>query len=329
MNLLKKLLVDIRNYGISVLHIYFSKLLLGIRYEYRVHQNQGIAGQSIIINNGLFTQVLTGLSRGSEFNGLVDPLETQFITQYFAKNEASTTRICLDIGANNGYYSCLFASLGGKVFAFEPMPEFQNQLQENIDINEFQNLVQLQQYAVSDANGSISMSDGLVVTSDRVTNATPCKVISLDSWCETRNLINKISFLKIDVEGLEGKVIRGAQKVIEASKPVLLIEISPHTMHSFNDRAADIFNALVQQNYVAYQSPYPKIGINSLRFERINSIKSINYANGINFLFVQDDDNDMVLPEFELNNYTHYQPFSAIRPFINLLPPYKRKVEKS
>ncbi len=329
MGMLKKILSDVRNYGMSVFHIYFSKFILGLRYEYRVHKHKIVVGQNNSINNGLFRQVSMGLSRGSEFNGLVDPLETGFITEYFSKNEIASVRICLDIGANNGYYSCLFASLGCEVFAFEPMPEFSRQLLVNVDANNFKNLVRLQPYAVSDVNDIINMSGGLVVANDRKTDATQCEVVSLDSWCQSRNLVEKISFIKIDVEGLEGKAIKGAQKVIEASRPVLLVEISPHMMQNFNDCAADIFDTLRQLNYVAYQSPYPKIGLNFLRFERINSIKSINYANGINFLFVQDVDNNIVLPEFELSDYIHYQPFSAIRPLIKLLPPYERKIDKN
>lgn len=312
----KKIIADIRKYGPLALYVYLSKFLSGIRYEYNRHvydaENQGFVG----IKSGGFS-MSGGLTRGLEFNGVIDPLETKFIVDNLKNEGDRQHHICIDVGANNGYYSCLLASLGCKVFAFEPMPSFGRQLNNNIEINGFDEIVSHQQYAVSDEEGTVNMADGLVVFDNLDSKSTLCDLVTLDKWCKDRNLMNEISFIKIDVEGAEGKVVTGAQEVIAASKPIILIEISPHMMKIFGDEPSDIFSALKKIGYEAYQSPYPLLLARELNFKKLGSIDLTNYILGINFLFVHKEAKDLDFSGVVLDKgYIHYQPFLAIRPLI-------------
>jgi len=312
----RKPLADIHRYGLSAFYVYLSKFVSGIKYEYHRHfynaQNQGL----VEIKSGGFS-MFGGLTRGLEFNGVIDPLETKFIVDNLKNEGDRQHHICIDVGANNGYYSCLLASLGCEVFAFEPMPSFGRQLNDNIKINGFDEIVSHQQYAVSDEEGTVKMADGLVVFDDLDSKSTICDLVTLDKWCEDRNLLSEISFIKIDVEGAEGKVVTGAQEVIGVSKPVILVEIAPHMMKMFGDEPGDIFVALEEIGYEAYQSPFPMLGTRELNFKKLGSINSINYSLGINFLFVHKEASDLVFSGVFLEKgYIHYQPFLAIRLLI-------------
>jgi FkbM family methyltransferase len=318
----KKPLTDIQRYGFSAFFVYLSKFVSGMRYEYHRHfydtQNQGL----VEINCDGFSMA-DGLTRGLEFNGVVDPLETKFIVDNLKNEGDRQHRICLDVGANNGYYSCLLASLAREVFAFEPMQSFSRQLNNNIKINGFDEIVSHQQYAVSDEEGTVNMADGLVVFDDLDSKSTICDLVTLDKWCKDRGLLHEISFIKIDVEGAEGKVVAGAQEVIAASKPIILAEIAPHMMKMFGDEPGDIFVALEEAGYEAYQSPFPILGTRRLNFKKLGPINSINYSLGINFLFVHKEANDLVFSDVFLEKgYIHYQPFLASRRFIEKISRY-------
>jgi len=79
-------------------------------------------------------------------------------TDYFLEN-VSEGDVVLDIGANIGYFTLLFASsVGkeGKVFSFEPEPSNFKILKKNAKINNFQNII-FENVAVSNSNGTIDL----------------------------------------------------------------------------------------------------------------------------------------------------------------------------
>ena len=88
------------------------------------------------------------------FNGVYEPCETEFVM-----NEIKKGDVVLDIGANIGYYTLIFARLvgeEGKVFAFEPDPENFALLKKNVEINGYHNVV-LVQKAISNKTGKIRL----------------------------------------------------------------------------------------------------------------------------------------------------------------------------
>ena len=258
-----------------------------------------------------------GLSRAAEFNGCVDPLESMFINENSEVIFSAEKNVCLDVGANNGYYSCLFASLDCRVFAFEPMPEFYDELLLNIRLNGFDDKIALQKFAVSDQAGTLYMNSGLVVPDAALDDGITCNVINLDDWCEKYKLTEDIAFIKIDVEGLEEKVVSGASEVIDRARPALLIEIAPYMMGDFGGSAKTIFDSLAEKGYMAYQVPYPVLLKKRQQFIPIDSFESIKFSKGINFLFLPSDFDSLSFPVFEMvSGYVHYQPFSAVRRFI-------------
>jgi FkbM family methyltransferase len=134
--------------------------------------------------------------------------------------------IFFDIGANVGFYSLLAAKLigvRGLVVAFEPDGDNFNFLKKHLEINHINNVKSFQ-LAVADVNNRGFFKKG---ESNAVGElVSECgeilvDVVSLDEFCVTENLFP--DFMKIDVEGAELKVLKGARTVLSKKRPTLVI----------------------------------------------------------------------------------------------------------
>jgi FkbM family methyltransferase len=142
----------------------------------------------------------------------------------------------IDIGANIGVYA-LFASkrvgAEGKVIAFEPQVQTFSRFLENIRINEITNIT-AEPFAVASIEGYVTMVCGIESSKNHTRMGTlsnhmicdnpnmyPCKCVSLDKYLYTHG-IERLDYLKIDVEGFEFEVLRGAQQTLERFKPPII-----------------------------------------------------------------------------------------------------------
>lgn len=142
----------------------------------------------------------------------------------------------IDVGANKGDHAFLVGRLtgkDGKVIAVEPIPENQHWLKKSLDKNEFDN-VELVEAALSDEDGQaqfergdVSGWGGLLSTREASENETiQVRKAALDSLVSELG-IERVDAIKIDVEGAEAKVVRGAQKTIERFRPIIWLETHP------------------------------------------------------------------------------------------------------
>lgn len=137
----------------------------------------------------------------------------------------------MDIGANIGYFTLLMASkVGpqGRVFAFEPVPSVYDVLCENLELN-YLHHVQAERLAVADGEGQSQMQledDAPMSFTSRLaeTGRLAVQTVSVDSYVETNGL-DRLDFVKIDVEGAEDAVIRGMNRTLGNLRPALLVEI--------------------------------------------------------------------------------------------------------
>jgi FkbM family methyltransferase len=140
-------------------------------------------------------------------------------------------KIAIDIGANKGVYAHALSALCLEVRAFEPHPKMFAVLNHGLPPN-----VRTHRIALSDADGTAE----LVIPSynkagfsnqgaslDATKKSAPFGYASVA--VDTRRLdsfrFTNIGFIKIDVEGFEAAVVRGALDTIRREKPVLMIEI--------------------------------------------------------------------------------------------------------
>jgi FkbM family methyltransferase len=173
-----------------------------------------------------------------------------------------------DVGANEGPYTLLAASLGSvEVNSFEPIHQYASNLEESCRINGFSR-VTVHRYALSDEESEKDFflaGTGSTLNKDFINNPgekIKVKLKKLDNITKGSNIL-KPDFIKIDVEGHEYNVILGANKTISTSKPVLFIEIAKNLdnlKRSFiNENYAKIFNELDSLGYVCYLTHNSKI----------------------------------------------------------------------
>lgn len=181
----------------------------------------------------------------------------------------------IDVGANIGGFTIAFATYARKVHAFEAIPETADQLEYNLAQNAIANVIvhrvglsdmlgALYPHRVADA-GSTSLG---ALRADANEEAVP--VTTLDECFGS----TKIGFIKIDVEGMEEKVLRGGAKLITACRPVVFFEIQKENMNAYGvsfttlarlfPRYAFYFNLHVQQDGAYQLGRLPWLGF--LRF---------------------------------------------------------------
>jgi FkbM family methyltransferase len=142
----------------------------------------------------------------------------------------------LDIGANIGFFSLTFArSVGpaGRVLAFEPQPTIHDILTRNIEVNA--PWVERFRAIVSDQIGTRPFVDLHNLNADQVAWLGSVSVTSTADGIHSRMVdtpaltldslgLARCDFIKIDVEGHEAAVIRGAAGTISAHAPILSLE---------------------------------------------------------------------------------------------------------
>ncbi|MEA5626099.1 FkbM family methyltransferase [Nostoc sp. UHCC 0251] len=144
--------------------------------------------------------------------------------------------IVVDCGANIGFTGIFFAKCIGKeskVIGFEALSSNVNMAQINIDINQVNNF-EIRNQAVGSHNGIVEFTDypnGSVGKTEGL-QFINVPVITLDEVFS----ITKPTFLKIDVEGYEVEVLKGATEILK-TKPKLDIEIH---CSSFSDRLSSL-----------------------------------------------------------------------------------------
>jgi FkbM family methyltransferase len=155
----------------------------------------------------------------------------------FAQSLADNVKpgwVCFDIGGYKGYYSGVMALKGAsKVVVFEPMPENTKKISTLIELNPTLP-IQLVKAAVSEKTETAIFKLMPEETMGKLQNSTFQKTekgiheievqcISLDDYIAEGNATP--DFMKIDVEGAEEFVLKGAAKLLQTKKPFLMIEV--------------------------------------------------------------------------------------------------------
>lgn len=182
--------------------------------------------------------------------GCFEPHTTATITKYVQPGMTA-----LDVGANIGCHTLRLARLvgeTGRVIAFEPTPWGFAKLQKNISLNESHNIT-LEKLALSDSNGDDSVFlrsswhlDG--TTGDE--GKKPVTFIRLDDYVSQMGL-TQIDFIKLDVDGYESRVLRGALATISRFRPMIIVECSTKP-DAVNANVVDTIDTLDSLGYGFY-----------------------------------------------------------------------------
>lgn len=166
--------------------------------------------------------------------------------------------VILDIGANIGITSLFFASLNskGKIYAFEPHPDTFQRLVENIQINNFENIRTYPMGAGSknetrildEVDNHNSGMNRIIGIDSGISSGKKITTIALDTFFLPGD-IPKVDFIKIDVEGFETEVLKGAKEIIRLHKPVLFIELDDNNLRDHGSSAEDLIVFLENLGY--------------------------------------------------------------------------------
>jgi FkbM family methyltransferase len=176
--------------------------------------------------------------------------------------------VCLDIGANIGLFSLALASLArrGKVYACEPNPKTFTYLEKNVAANRLGNVSCLP-WAFSAKKETLRFNSNDTVLacsfalrqdappawSDLFTGLVSVEATTVDDLVRETGL-DRIDCIKIDVEGFELDVLKGARDTLERYHPAVLVEFNSltfvrHANVSPRD-ALDQITALFDETYV-------------------------------------------------------------------------------
>lgn len=173
----------------------------------------------------------------------------------------------VDIGANLGYYTCLARSLGTPVVAFEPQAQNLACLFDNLAANGWDSEVEVLPIALSQSPGVLTLygasgpSASLVKNwagySSRFKQMVPTS--TLDNIVSARAQDEQY-LIKIDVEGAEAQVLKGAIATMRRrKKPAWLIEICLNEFHpdGSNPDFLEIFTTFSDEGYAAFTATLP------------------------------------------------------------------------
>lgn len=164
----------------------------------------------------------------------------------------------LDVGANVGAYTLMFATWAGengRVFAFEPAPDACEGLRTHVAMNGLDARVTIIEAAAASAvgqaafgvhpsGGSSSLASAGAAAMPTITVATE----TIDHVCRTHGLLPAV--IKIDVEGAELEVLKGARNTLALPGLHAFVEFHPAAWRQAGITRADIERELEEQGFV-------------------------------------------------------------------------------
>ena len=155
------------------------------------------------------------------------------VTRQFVTKESTV----LDIGAHIGTFALPMMKEAKEVIAFEPSPEASALLIRNAKENNAPIRIITKALGSKQGSGTLLVRNASNAGANTLVSGGDIPVVTLDS------IVAHADFIKIDVEGMELEVLRGAAKLIETARPVILFEVNLSQLraHGTSPRALEHF----------------------------------------------------------------------------------------
>ncbi|MCH2213161.1 MAG: FkbM family methyltransferase [Fuerstiella sp.] len=231
-------------------------------------------------------------------DGIAFEPEVKFIRELVPRN-----RPFFDVGANNGIYSLMVEDLVGRgnLFLFEPLPELVELLKARfgrravfsfaLSDRESQEEIRIPVIGGLRYDTRASLEPSVMESGQTAVQVTEVSLQTLDGFVRAAG-IQDVGFIKIDVEGHEMSVLKGAQHTLAKMQPLLLIEIEQRHHKQPID---SIFRQVCDLGYQGFFFDPAAGGLRNIRefntsqmqaVEDLNSGRVLRYIN--NFIFVPE-----------------------------------------
>ena len=191
-------------------------------------------------NYGFLVRLLKSMDyQGIYVHGDYEPFQSKVFTRLIKSGDS-----VIDIGANFGWYTLLFSRFVGKegiVHSFEPVPHIYSLLINNLSLNSSFNNIKINNIAIGDNIGTINLNtfkdrpDGhasIHRPASEHSTSHHCPITTIDMYLE-KNLIQNISFIKMDIEGHEFEALKGAQNLLNSERaPVIAFEVNEECVNN-------------------------------------------------------------------------------------------------
>jgi len=218
-------------------------------------------------------------------SGSYEPIETKIIMEIIKPGMT-----VVDIGANVGYYTLLFAQAvekGGTVYAFEPAPETFALLQRNLRENNLNGNVKLFNVALSDHEGAAELFiNEYNKGNNRLYDAggmrsVPIQLKRLDDVIPSSE---HVDFIKMDIEGAEVLALRGMRELLKRDKPTIVMEYWPRRFKKLNTTVEELFEMLSALGYKFSDIDEKTGSIRSMTAKELQARYSENEDGGTDFI---------------------------------------------
>ena len=234
------------NYNLILKYLKYKTKLIDIKYPncsylpYRLIYiiNRLPLKRKYFIATSPYNDIFVGdTTEYDTFERLLNPkYQSQIINLLI--NKAAGISTFIDIGANTATISIRLSKIYNdniKIYSFEPIPNTYKLAASNIVLNNISN-ISLYNLGIGDCESKIIFHTfkGQSSCATAISNRTPhdknCKMNSLTVNCTTldsfvyKNNISRVDLMKIDVEGYELNVLKGAINVINKDGPTFLYE---------------------------------------------------------------------------------------------------------
>lgn len=208
---------------------------------YRLRAKDGFVLKKILGNKMYLDVSDVGLSRELLLNGVREKMQTEILQK--TVKEGMTI---VDAGANLGYYALLEAAIvgeKGKIYAIEPIPRNFDILNKNIKVNNYEEIVDTFEIAVSNRSGiskiavTEASNEASMVTTDQRSESyddmlgemtkreIEIRTITLDEFLEDKR---PADYIRMDIEGYEVEALEGMHKTLRSDRPLTLhFELHP------------------------------------------------------------------------------------------------------
>lgn len=172
-----------------------------------------------------------------------------FVT-HLLQERITSEMICVDAGAHIGYHTLLMAEQAKHVHAFEPHPELLKILHQNLNLNGVSNVTVFPLALDSEDRKANLYLSPVTGTCHQLYDPKEDWLSVEVSASRLDSVLFKVDFMKIDVEGYEAHVLRGASELIESGNPLsMIVEVWPSKIRETGEDPLDFLKWLQSQGF--------------------------------------------------------------------------------